>query len=86
MTRTGATERVLRLCPQRWGRMQSNSPHCSPLQVRAEGDRPQSGGSDTDGLWGASDSKVFGLPFGLVLLVLLFAASGYTFLTTSMNL
>ena len=56
------------------------------MQVRAEGDRPQSKGSNTDGLWGASDSKVFGLPFGIVLLVLLLAASGYTFLNTSMSL
>lgn len=56
------------------------------LQMRADGKGPRSKASETDGLWGASENDIFGLNFGLILLVLLFAASGYTFMTTSINL
>ena len=57
---------------------------CDIMQVRAQGDGSKE--SENDGLWGASENRVFGLPVGIILLLALFAASGYTFMTTSMNL
>ena len=56
------------------------------MRAEADRDRAQSKGPETDGLWGASESPLFGLPFGIILVVLLLAASGYTFLTVAMSL